>query len=101
MLDNIPKLIPGTQWLWTAWQDLASRRLRFPQPQPVQITEINAYAQYLGIFGTSDHDLLLGVIAALDRFYIETWEREAATARKKHEQAQKSRQRQQRSRRRR
>jgi len=100
MLD-LPQLIPGTEWLWVAWQELASRRQRYPQPQPIQITEINAYASYLGLFGSSDHDLLLGVIGALDKFYIETWEREAANARKKQEQAQRSRQRQQSRRRRR
>jgi hypothetical protein len=73
---------------------LATRRIRHPQPQPIQLTEINAYAQYLGVFGRSEHDLLIGAIGKLDGYYIETWEKEAEQQRKKQALAQKSRQRQ-------
>lgn len=95
MLDDVPTLLPGTEWLWTAWTVLATRRIRHPQPQPIQLSEINAYAQYLGLFGTSEHDLLIGVIGELDTYYIATWEREAEVQRKKQAQAQRNQQRRQ------
>jgi hypothetical protein len=89
LLDTIPRLLPGTEWLWTAWTALATRRIRHPQPQPIQLSEINAYAEYLGVFGRSEHDLLIGVIGKLDGYYIEAWEQEAEKHRKKQAMAQK------------
>lgn len=63
--------MPGAEWLWEAYQILSERRRVTEQgPDPIQISEIAAYADFRGITAEYERELLLEVLCALDNAFM-------------------------------
>jgi hypothetical protein len=72
MLDRIPRPEPAAEWLWQGYLVLAAKRFRFyKEPQPIQMTEIKAYADYLGIEDEFRRALLFHIVSVLDQVYLQ------------------------------
>lgn len=58
-------------WLWAAFGTLGARRLRIHGvPQPIPLTEIAAYANFMGYRDEVRQSLLFHIVLALDEVYL-------------------------------
>lgn len=71
-LDNIPVLLPESVFFWEAFQTLGAKRMFNERgPQPIQVSEIKAYTDFMEI---EDDDLkqdLFYLINRLDATYLD------------------------------
>ena len=87
----MPQLYPLSKFFWTAFQTLSGRRqINEHGHQPIQVTEIVAYADLMGITDPDDREDLLYHIDALDRLYIADAYKKRESARKKAQQKAKA-----------
>lgn len=71
VLDDVPELLPDAKWLYTAFEMLSARRYHIDgRPQPIQISEIAAYAEFEEIHDKTMRDDLLHMVSVLDAIYI-------------------------------
>ena len=71
-LDNVPEIEPLNQWIMSAFNALSSQRTTSDAgPQPIQISEIRAYAEFTGLTDEDERDDLLQVVLALDKLTLE------------------------------
>lgn len=74
-LDNEPVILPQSKWLWRAFDVLSGSRLyNDAGPQPIQFSEILAYAQFSGC-QEWHRDLLVRIIALMDREFLDYHQR--------------------------
>jgi len=67
----MPNVLPHAVYYWHAYQTLASRRLVIDGiPQAIQISEIAAYTDYLGIDDQPTRRAILRIVLALDSEFI-------------------------------
>lgn len=70
-LEKIPKLLAEAVWLWDAFEILSEKRIRNEiGPQPISMSDIRAYADYVEIADEVDREDFLHLITALDRVFI-------------------------------
>lgn len=70
-LDDAVTIHPAGQWLWAAFEALASKRIWGEAgPQPIQTSEIYAYAKYHGIPQGVLREDLHHIVSTLDLQYI-------------------------------
>lgn len=82
----MPELDPHHQWVWQAFEVLSSRRIESESgPQPIQVSEIAAYVEYVGVADEADKEDLLFLIVKLDSLMCDYIKTERARARKKAE----------------
>ena len=66
-LENEPRIDPQNTWLMMAFSALSGQRIHIDgRPVPIQISELSAYADYVGITDEADREDLLHVITKLD-----------------------------------
>lgn len=71
VLDEMPEILPHAQFYWQAYQTLSSRRLVVQgRPQPIQISEVLAYAQFIGVTDAYSRRDLLRLVVALDTEFL-------------------------------
>lgn len=70
-LLNRPVLKPHLAHLLEAFYELSSQRMIGEVPQPIQISEILAYVDLLGVIEPEDRQQLLKAIRTLDAAYLE------------------------------
>jgi uncharacterized protein (DUF1015 family) len=79
----MPQLHLLSKMFWNAFQSLSGRRyVNEHGQQPIQISEIVAYADLLGITDPDDREDLLYHIEAMDRLYIADAYKRRESARK-------------------
>lgn len=70
-LDNVPETHPRNEWLMIAFAALTGQRLHADgKPMPIQISELAAYADYVGIDDEADREDLLIVVTYLDTLVL-------------------------------
>lgn len=82
-MRNAPKIIPPYLWLWNGFCCLSARRMRSGssgQPQHIQITEIQAYAEYHEINEEVRRGLFFHVVTKLDDVYMDDYWKKAKDA---------------------
>jgi len=80
----MPELMAGTDWLWAAFQELSERRGMTDQgPESIKVSELHAYVQYQRIEDAGDREVLLQVVGAMDRIFVEHVRGEMKRKRKK------------------
>ena len=88
-LENVPELHPQNEWLMNAFAALTGQRLHSDgRPLPIQISELAAYADYVGIDDEIDREDLLLVVTILDSLVLNY----TASERKEQEAAERRRQ---------
>lgn len=65
-----PTILEPYKWLWLAFTVLSQRRYRFENPQPIQLSEIMAYASFNGVIDEVLIEQLYNVVTALDAVYM-------------------------------
>lgn len=94
-----PRPTASSYWAWRAWEVLNTRRFVFDGvPQPLQLTEIFAYANEAGITSAPLREDLMYSTVTLDIIWREHMakkrgERQAAERRKQEQEARKGRRR--------
>lgn len=59
------------QWVWEAYRQLDARRTHSQSfPDPIQFSELVAYAEYFDIVADDDRDFLVRAILAMDVVYL-------------------------------
>ena len=72
------------EWLWVAYARLARRRQHTSAgPQPVTMTDIEAYARYHELVSTFERRALMEVVTALDDVYLDHVRKESKKSRDK------------------
>lgn len=70
-LENVPEVEEFCKIFWDGFDFLSERRIQTEVgPQPIQISEILAYVEYVGIFDSDTRDSFLRIVQHLDRTYI-------------------------------
>jgi len=70
-LGDSPALDFVQQWYVTAfWELQNSRDVGFGGPQPLKISEMNAYLDMKGIHGTDKRTRFVEIVQALDQAYL-------------------------------
>lgn len=83
-VQDMPTVPIYAEWLWLAYARLARRRgASSAGPQPIAMTEVEAYARYHGMVSRFEREALMEVITALDDVYLEHQRKEAKKAREK------------------
>jgi len=71
-LDNVPEVHPAHEWLMRSFAVLTGQRLHSDgRPMPIQVSELAAYADYVGIDDEADREDLLHVVTLLDTLVLE------------------------------
>jgi hypothetical protein len=86
-LDNEPELHPLHYWIWEGFGALARQRLHGHEqfPQPIQISEIAAYADYVGIVDEIDREDFMRCVCAMDEITLTYAQKEVERGKKKQE----------------
>lgn len=70
-MGNVPTLWPESRFYWDAYITLSTKRIVSERgPQPIQMSEILAYAQYMRIDDDLLREDLFYMISALDTEYL-------------------------------
>lgn len=70
-LDKIPVLDPHGRIFWRAWESLNRKRvINKHGPQPIQVSEILAYANLMAVTDQDDREDLLYHIGILDPIFL-------------------------------
>ena len=70
-LSRIPELHKTNRWYWEAFEFLSEKRIINEKgPQPIQVSEIKAYADMRRTKDLDDLDDLLDFLTALDRIWL-------------------------------
>lgn len=70
-LEGDVDIHPSGEWLWRSFEELASKRIwDTVGPQPIQTSEINAYAEFHGIPHGVLREDLYHLVSLLDGLYI-------------------------------
>lgn len=86
-LNNIPEVESLNYLFWSAFHTLSKTRIRNNGfPQPIQVSEILAYAELLDIDDPDDRADLLAMILVLDEMWLEDAEKKRIAAEKKAKQ---------------
>lgn len=71
-LDAAPTLRPEAAWIYSAFEVLSSKRLNIDRrPQPIQLSEILAYADFEEIDDKTMRDDLLYMVGVLDAKFLD------------------------------
>ena len=70
-LQERPKVKAHLAYLLEAFHDLSSQRLVSQFPQPIQISEVMAYASLIGMDTPAERERLLDTVRILDAIYLE------------------------------
>ena len=67
-LEYVPEVDPYHYWVWKGFLTLTAQRWTGHEgtPQPIAVSEIKAYAEYVGMADESDREDFLDIILALD-----------------------------------
>lgn len=77
--------------MWLAYTRLARRRLTTSAgPQPISMTEVEAYARYHQLNSRFERETLMEVVTALDDVFLEHQRKEMKKAREKGKRGGKS-----------
>lgn len=77
-LDNMPTLDPHNTWLLRGYETLSSQRLKVDgRPQAIQVSEIAAYANYVGMADEADREDFLRIVLQLDKTALDFADDEA------------------------
>lgn len=86
-LENMPEVDSINHLFWSAFQVLSKTRLNNGGlPQPIQVSEILAYAKLMDIDDPDDRDDLLAMILIMDEMWLEDREKKRIAAEKKAKQ---------------
>jgi hypothetical protein len=86
-LDNMPVLLPTAIYFWEAFQTLSAKRIITERgPQPIQVSEIKAYAEYMDITEDVLKQDLFYLINRLDDTYLSHVHKAENDARAKQQQ---------------
>lgn len=90
-LETVPEPLPVYYWIWEGFGVLAGQRMIGDNGniQPIQISEIKAYAEYTGIEDEGDREDFLRVVLALDRVAIDFAQKRMNAHRQKQQNASK------------
>lgn len=70
-LDEAPVLLPSAAWLYSAFETLSAKRLFIDgRPQPIQISEILAYAEFEEITDKTMRDDLMYMVGVMDAKFL-------------------------------
>lgn len=70
ILNDIPEIDRDLIWIWEAYMVLTnSRQFGMSSPQPIQMSEVLAYATYSGYYHPEDRELLLHHVQKLDQVF--------------------------------
>lgn len=68
ILESEVKLFPDLNWIWEAYDLLSEKRVHNESgPQPIPMSEILSYADYVGITGSIRRDDFLRLVSVMDR----------------------------------
>ena len=89
-LDNMPTVHPHNAWVMQGYTVLSTQRLKIDgRPQPIQISEIKAYADYVGMADEGDREDFLWLVLRMDATALDFADAEAARQSRKNEMASK------------
>lgn len=72
-LENCPELDAYQRWVYQAFQSLTqSRQIGMNGPQPISVSEINAYCQLKRIQDLDERQRFTELVKAMDRTYLES-----------------------------
>lgn len=86
-LAEEPTLHPNHYWIWEGFGYLARQRLHGHEqfPQPIQISEIAAYADYAGIVDEIDREDFMRCVCAMDEITLQYAQKEVEKNKKRQE----------------
>lgn len=90
-----PELLEEAAWIWVAFHRLSRKRITVDgSPQPIQVSEIAAYATYHGVRSENDLDDLFYLLDLMDMEWLEfvTAKRREAAEKARREAKQRARQ---------
>lgn len=71
VLEEMPEVLPHAQFYWQAYQTLSSRRIIIDgKPQPIPISEVLAYTQFIGVNDAYGRRDFLRIMLLLDTEYL-------------------------------